>query len=169
MADIVELNDEVRRFIVTRLACFETPSEVAKAVKEDFGIEVSRQRVHAYDPTKTAGKALGPELRAIFETARREYLSETAEIGIASKVFRLRTLERLMLRAEGMGNLAMVLQTLEQAAKELGGAFTNRRELSGPNGGPIRTAGVHDLSDDELTAIAAGGSGGTAAPTEGKN
>lgn len=42
-------------------------------------------------------------------------------------------------------------------------------EVTGKDGGPIRFAGVHELSDDELTAIAAGGSGGTAAAKEGQN
>jgi len=34
--------------------------------------------------------------------------------------------------------------------------FTNRRELSGPAGGPIRAESVHSLSDAELERIAAG-------------
>ena len=34
----------------------------------------------------------------------------------------------------------LVAQLLEQAAKESGGAFTNRRELTGARGGPIQAA-----------------------------
>lgn len=43
-------------------------------------------------------------------------------------------------------------------ARDLG--LADKAELSGPNGGPIRT--TRDLTDAELAAIAAGGSAGTA-------
>lgn len=36
-----------------------------------------------------------------------------------------------------MGNLVLVGEMCERAAKEVGGAYTNRREMSGPAGGPI--------------------------------
>jgi hypothetical protein len=44
------LKDEVKRFIVQSLACFDTPSQVAQAVKDTFGLEVSRQQCEFYDP-----------------------------------------------------------------------------------------------------------------------
>lgn len=161
MAEPLELPDEVKRFIVTRLACFERPSEVAAAVKEEFAAEVTRQRVEAYDPTKVAGKALSKEYRALFAEARALYLADTATIGIASKVFRLRTLERLAMKAESVGNAGMVAQLLEQAAKEMGGAYTNRRELTGADGKPIETTDKTPKATpsqvmDELTAIFGG-------------
>lgn len=168
MPETVELSDEVKRFIVQELACWSSPSDVAKAVKEDFGLEITRQRVQTYDPTKAAGKALGPELKAIFEKTRAEYLTDTAQIGIAQKTFRLRMLERMAAKAEGSGNMALAAQLCEQAAKEMGNAYTNKRELSGPNGGPIQTQEMHDLSDEQLAAIAAGGGAGTASPAEGQ-
>ena len=43
MTERTELPDEVKAFVVQALACFDTPSEVAKAVKEEFGLVVSRQ------------------------------------------------------------------------------------------------------------------------------
>ena len=36
-------------------------------------------------------------------------------------------------------NIVLAASLLEQAAKEQGGMFTNKREVSGPNGGPIPT------------------------------
>jgi hypothetical protein len=140
MADSSELSDLVKRFIVTALACWDTPSTVAAAVKADYGIEITRQRVEAYDPTKVAGKALSKEYRALFTEARKLYLADEAGIGIAQKTFRLRMLERMALKAEAVGNSGMAAQLLEQAAREIGGAFTNRRELSGPDGKPIEMA-----------------------------
>jgi hypothetical protein len=139
MADSAELTDEQKRFIVAGLACFDSPSEVVAEVKKEFGLELSRQRVQGYDPTKVQGRGLSEHLKTLFHFTRQEYLANEAEIGIANKVHRLRMLERIASKATERGNVMVALQALEQAAKEVGGAFTNRRELSGPNGKPIET------------------------------
>lgn len=52
------LKEPVKIFIVQSLACRDTPQEVADAVKQEFGIEIGRQQVAAYDPTKVRGKDL---------------------------------------------------------------------------------------------------------------
>jgi hypothetical protein len=164
MADSEELGDEVKTFIVQSLACWDTPSVVAKAVKDEFGLEVSRQRVQTYDPTKKAGEALSQRLRVIFDATRAEYIAETAQIPISFRSYRLRKIERMAAKAESLGNMPLAAAMLEQAAKEVGGAFTNRRELSGPGGGPIKTETAPSLTDEELERIARGGSAGAPAP-----
>jgi hypothetical protein len=161
MAAAEELSDDLKHFIVGQLATWATPSEVVATVKADFGIEISRQRVECYDPTKVAGKALSPELTALFEKARTLYLADTAAIGIAQQTYRLRLLERLATRAEAVGNMGMAAMLAEQAAKEMGGAYTNRRELSGPGGKPIQTQDLTPQTPkevaDELAGIFGGG------------
>lgn len=158
MAD-EEFPEEVKTFIVTRLACFDPPSVVAKAVKEEFGLAEtpSRQRIHRYDPETKAGADLSDQLKAVFAETRKRFLEETARIGIANKAVRLRKLDRVASDAEASGNYMLVLAALEQAAKEEGGAFTNKRELSGPGGGPIKTEGeVAVVTDrDRAKAMAA--------------
>ena len=114
--------------------------------------------MQAYDPTKVAGKALSAEWRAVFEETRKRYVEETAEIGIAQKGFRLRMLEKMFQKAMAMQNIGKAAELLEQAAKEVGGAFTNRRELSGPDGKPVQTESVAPADPkkqvlDELAAI----------------
>jgi len=126
---VTALSDEVKTFIVQQLACFETPSEVAKAVKDEFGIEVSRQAVEAYDPAKRAGRSLSEEFRSLFAATRETFLTDTAAIGVSHKVVRLRTLARLADRAEKQGNMVLVASLLEQVAKECGDAFTNRQRI----------------------------------------
>lgn len=133
------LSDEVKTFIVQQLACFDTPSVVAKAVKDDFGIDIARQSVEAYDPGKRAGVALSEAYREIFAATRKAFLMSTAEIGISHRSVRLRTLQRLAEKAERQGNMALVASLLEQAAKEAGNSFTNKRELTGADGAPIQT------------------------------
>lgn len=148
---MAKLTDPVKMAIVQALACFDTPSEVAAAVKEEFGISITRQQVAAYDPTKATCKGLAKKLRAVFEETRKAFLNDVATIPIAQQAFRLRALQREFERAKLRGNSALAAQLLEQAAKELGGAFTNRRELTGQGGGPIQQA---NLTQSEFAEVA---------------
>ena len=154
------LNDEQKLFIVQCLACYDTPSRVAEAVKEEFGISISRQHVQGYDPTKHTGRNLSEKWRTLFEDTRERFRKEAAEIPIAERAFRLRTLQRVMEKAESIKNLPMVLQTLEQAAKEVGDVFINKHQ--GVSVGVNVSIGnkAEDMTDDELAAIAAGGGAG---------
>lgn len=129
MTDRTELPDEVKTFVVQALACWDTPSEVAKAVKDEFDLVVSRQAIQAYDPTKRAGAELSAEFRTLFEATRAAFLNSTAMIGISHRAVRLHRLQRLADRAEAMGNLALASDLLQQAAKEMGDVFTNRVAL----------------------------------------
>lgn len=138
------LSNDVKAFIVQALACFDTPSQVATAVKEEFGIEVSRQQCESHDPTKYAGRDLAKRWRVLFEDTRKRFREETADIPIANRAHRLRTLGRMAEKAEGMRNLALTAQLLEQAAKEVGDVYVNRPARE-PQGGSADLAGV--LSD----------------------
>jgi len=128
-----KLTEAARSYIVRAQACFESPSSVRDAVRREFGVEVSRQAIERYDPTKQAGRDLGTKWAVLFETTRRAFIADTARIGIANRTVRLRALGRLAETAEASGNLVVAMQALEQAAKEMGGIFTNRRELTGRN------------------------------------
>ncbi|MBV4552287.1 DUF2280 domain-containing protein [Pseudomonas sp. SWRI102] len=121
------LRSEVKAFIVQALACFDTPSQVVTAVKTEFGIEISRQQCESHDPTKYAGQGLGAKWVELFHAARKRFREETADIPIANRAFRLRTLGRMAEKAENMKNMALTAQLLEQAAKEVGDVFVNRR------------------------------------------
>ncbi|WP_409264712.1 DUF2280 domain-containing protein [Pseudomonas sp. KCJK9000] len=121
------LSNEVKAFIVQALACFDTPSQVAEAVKNEFGIEVSRQSVESHDPTKRAAQRLAKRWVVLFEDTRKRFREETAEIPIANRAYRLRTLGRMAEKAENMRNLALTAQLLEQAAKEVGDVYVNRQ------------------------------------------
>lgn len=134
------LTEEAKTFVVQQLACFETPSDVVKAVKEEFGVEITRQAVEAYDPNKRAGAGLSDAWRQIFAATRETFLSDTAAIGVSHKVVRLRTLSRLIETAERRGNAVLVASLLEQVAKECGDAFTNRRQVDSNLTGSLEVA-----------------------------
>lgn len=121
------LSNEVKAFIVQALACFDTPSQVAAAVREEFGLEVTRQKCEAHDPTKRAGRDLAKRWVTLFEDTRKRFREETADIPIANRAFRLRALGRMAEKAETMKNMALSAQLLEQAAKECGDMYVNRK------------------------------------------
>jgi len=121
------LSNEVKGFIVQALACFDTPSQVAEAVKNDYGVEVSRQQVESHDPTKVSGKGLAAKWVTLFHDTRKRFREESAEIPIANRSYRLRMLGRLVEKAESSRNARLALQVLEQAAKECGDVYVNRQ------------------------------------------
>ncbi len=131
-----KLHIKVKRFIVRSLACYDSPTEVAATVKEMFDVEISKQGVAFYDPTTAAGKELSKTLTELFYESRKEF-EETEDLPIAKKVFRLRKLAIYVETFEKMKNYKAAAGILEQAAKEIGGMFTNRKEITGANGGAI--------------------------------
>lgn len=133
------LKPEVKAYIIQMLACYDTPSQVVEAVQKDFGITITRQQVETHDPTKVSGKTLAKKWIDLFNLTRDRFLNEISDIPIANKAYRLRVLQRMSTTAEGMKNLGMTAQLLEQAAKEVGDAYSNKQkvELTGKDGGPL--------------------------------
>lgn len=121
------LRGEVKAFIVQALACFDTPSQVVEAVSKEFGITITRQQCESHDPTKAAGQKLGQKWADLFHAARKRFREATEDIPIANRAYRLRTLGRMAEKAENMKNMALTAQLLEQAAKEVGDVYVNRR------------------------------------------
>ncbi|WP_339539105.1 DUF2280 domain-containing protein [Pseudomonas sp. RA_15y_Pfl2_54] len=135
------LSSEVKAFIVQALACFDTPSQVAEAVKREFNVDVSRQQVESHDPTKRCSKTLAKRWVEMFHDARKLFREETIDIPIANRAYRLRALGRMAEKAENMKNMALTAQLLEQAAKEVGDVYVNRQtknENPHDNLAPIR-------------------------------
>jgi len=138
---VAALSTEVKAFIVQSLACFEPPTKVIELVKQEFGVEVSRQQVSQYSPGNAMAANLSKKWVDLFHATRERFQTEISDIPIANKAYRLRVLDRMMTSAEKMRNIALATEIIEQAAKECGDAYTNKHkfEHSGPNGGAIQT------------------------------
>jgi hypothetical protein len=145
------LVDEVKAFIVQRLACWDSPKQVAAAVTEEFRIKMDRRQVEKYDATR-AGKKPAKKWVALFTATRNRFEDTIDEIPAAKKAVRVRRLDRMALKAEESGNFPLAKELLETVAKEVGGAFTNRRELTGAGGGPIQAKVDGVLSAEEMAA-----------------
>jgi len=118
------LTDEIKIFIVKALARYDTPSQVVEAVKTSFGVEISRQQAHSYDPQ--CSKPPAQRWQDLHAATRRAFLTDLGEIGVAQKAVRLKMLNRLALRAEANRFSSLTAALLEQAARECGGHFDGR-------------------------------------------
>ncbi|MFA3528953.1 DUF2280 domain-containing protein, partial [Acinetobacter baumannii] len=130
------LKEPVKIFIVQSLACRDTPQEVVENVKQEFDVEISRSQCQAYDPTKYSGRNLSQKYVELFESTREKFDEGLIDIPIANKYYRLKQYQRQLDRTR---NVKTALKILEQAAKDIGGQFTNRQEITGKDGGPVQT------------------------------
>lgn len=133
------LKPEVKAYIIQMLACYDSLSIVVDAIQKEYGIKLTPQQVESHDPTKVSGKGLAKKWVEMFHSTRERFLSETSDIPIANKSYRLRVLDRMATKTEGMKNFSLTAQLIEQAAKECGDSYTNKQKLehTGKDGGPI--------------------------------
>lgn len=127
----------VQRFIVRHLARFETPTDVVRAVREEFKRVITKQGVQYYDPAKRASEqGLSEQLTDLFWETREKFLEDEAA-NLRSLKYRLGVRALMINKSLAKGNYPLVDALLVNAAKDEGGAFTNRRELTGRDGAPI--------------------------------
>jgi hypothetical protein len=147
-----KLTREQQTFVVQSLACFDSPTVVAAALRKEYSVTLTPQSIEAYDPTKKAGKNLADRWKAIFEETRKTFLEDTASIAISHRAVRLRALQRMADKAENQGNMVLASSLLKQAAEEVGGSYTNRRELTGKDGKdlpvPVSPVTIFQLPDN---------------------
>ena len=142
------LKEPVKIFIVQSLACFETPQQVADAVKQEYGIEVSRSQCQVYDPTKYSGRNLSKKLKDLFDRTRKDFRENVEDIAIANKAFRLMELQKMY---EDSGRNKRAKQNLlKQAFQETDGRVT-RQEVTGANGGAIKTENEQKATQPKYT------------------
>jgi type II secretory pathway pseudopilin PulG len=115
------LTDEIKTFIVKSLACYDSPSQVAKDVLTMFGVEVSRQQVYAYNPDGTETPA--QRWVDLFDATREVFLADVSHIGVTHKAVRLRMLERMIHKAIEHNYTLVAAKLLAQVARECGGMY----------------------------------------------
>ncbi|HIH5333019.1 DUF2280 domain-containing protein [Acinetobacter baumannii] len=109
------LKEPVKIFIVQSLACFDTPQQVVEAVREEFNIELTRQQVASYDPTKATCRALSKKLTALFNKTREDFKKNVYDIPLANKAYRLKELQKMYEKA---GKNVQLRQSLIKLARE---------------------------------------------------
>ena len=143
------LNSEQQYFIIQCFAAFKSPTEIVEAVKNEFGLTVSRQQVWNYSPENPA---VAPKWKALFDERRASFIEKLDAHGISHKAYRIAELHDMARRARSSRNYPLAAQLMEQAAKEMGGLYTNKRELTGKDGAPL----IPDVAPGVLDALKAG-------------
>lgn len=138
------LTKDQKAFLVVRFAMFDEPADAVAAFKEAYGEAPDSKHAWVYNAAFIANRRrLGKELLALFDSARAEYLSRIQDIPIANQVWRLEQMQKLIgqLRKSDSPDVDLILRTLEQAAKETGGAYSNKIRVN---------HSFDNVSDDEL-------------------
>ena len=91
-----KLTDEHKAYVARRLAAYDGPSEIARDMRRQFGIEISRQAITQYDPTR-APEHCGKKRADLFFRLRKAHMREQGQQAVKS-----RKVERMVLRAVEM-------------------------------------------------------------------
>lgn len=113
-------------------ACFSTPTETRAALQAEWpDLVISIQAIDGLNPLTYQGRNLAARWRIIFEETRKAFLADITRIGIANPAVRLQELAGIASRAKTKKNDVLLMSALEQAAKESGGAYTNKLRVTG--------------------------------------
>ena len=146
MADENKLPRELQIFIVEYLACYRTSKQIIEKVKELFDVILTKQQIYYYEKLchkKLKNKATKDrlELEKIFDERRKDFKKKVEDIPGFNISFRVQTLNDMLIEERDklpvLRRDPLILQIMEQLAKEQGGMFTNKRELSGKDGKPL--------------------------------
>ena len=147
------LNDAEKAFVVQQLACFGSPKEVSEALMEECAVQLAPQNIECYDPNKRAGQNLSKKWRVLFEHTRQAFLDHVeTQVPHAHKAVRIKKLARAADAFENGKNYMAMAAMLEKIARELGNVYTNRREFTGKDRGPIQVSAVSEMTDEQIDA-----------------
>jgi len=140
-----------RTFIVQQVACYATPQETADAVYTEFGLKITPQNVEKYDHTKQAGARCAKKWAELYERTRKNFLEHIDKfVPEANKAVRVRQLANASRAFKGNKNFVAMADMLERIAKEVGDVHTNRREVTGRGGGPIKYQDIDMMTEEEV-------------------
>ncbi len=125
MNDVVAPN--IRVEIIRQLACYATNQETRDFIKENFETEVTAAYVSRHHPANKTAANLSQELIDLFWETRDNFQRGLDDCGIVYRAYRLRKLDEMCRKAIDSKQFSLAAQLMEQAAKELGGAFESRK------------------------------------------
>ena len=142
------LSDPVKLALVQALACYDTPSQEAELVKQEFGIEVRRQQVATYDPTKGAGRNQSKKLVDIFLSDSRGN-SATMLLEQAAKEFGGALTSRRELTGKGGSPIAQAVTTVTAGAAGRSSAGLSATRIDERHAGALWPPQAPELANDE--------------------
>ena len=113
-------------------------------VREEYGIELTRQQVASYDPTKATCRGMSKKLKDLFTTSRKAFQENILDIPIANKAFRLKELQGMY--NDSGRNRRLKQDLLKQALQETDGR-TTKVEHTGKDGADLEIKIVREFVD----------------------
>lgn len=134
------LSNEHKAYIVEQLACYESTSDIIDSLNEKFDIQTDHAQISYYNPDAVfGGRRLAKKWRYLFNETRDKFLEGATQIPIAHKQYRLRELQKNYYKLLRRDDIRGANAVLEQAAKEMGEAYTAKGVLESvaDNGGSV--------------------------------
>lgn len=126
------LTDEIRAWIVAKLAMRLGPTLVAKMANSEFGLNLDRLQVNRYNfDSPTGSRDTAEKWRVLFYAAREQWQSDLIEIPLANQHTRVQALQQAYDDAMKDGKREEACKIIEQISKEVGNANTNERVIKG--------------------------------------
>lgn len=129
------LTNEQKEWLVCHYACFWQTERVLDGFKDEFGFRPEPSVAIKYNLNGLTEDEIAQRRKTIWidthRRARAAFEESVRDIPIASPTFRVQQLNTMFEQAFARKNFMLASKLLEQAAKETGGLFTNKRELAG--------------------------------------
>jgi hypothetical protein len=158
-----KLTEAQKEYVVHRLAAYDRPSAVQKGLEEEFGVEIARQSLLFYDPTKPGSRRLREKWKSLFHATREALHQGSAKIGACHALVRIRWREQMALKQMEADKAQLANDILDSIARDVGDCFGSKYRHDSPNGAPfVATINITGLPEPaESYAIA-----GCAAPAD---
>jgi hypothetical protein len=114
-----KLTDEQKTHVVQRLARYESSASIARWLRQECGVAISRQGVEYYDPDSYAGRHCAGRWKELFLATRKAITDDIAEIGAANQMVRVRWLDAMARAAMDKGSFKLAADLLAQVAREM--------------------------------------------------
>jgi hypothetical protein len=151
---MAKLGGEHKAFVIRCFARFEPVADVVRSLKAEFGIDVPAAQLYAYHPDNVDYRA-AKRWKELFQAERKAFLENVQSIGIANKTYRIAELHKLCVVAIGRKNVKLAAELMEQAAKEMGEVFTNKREIKSDVRSLTATMTTDELRNEILADLKA--------------
>lgn len=130
-----KLDETHRTWLVTRWAMFGRATEILADFRKEFGFDCKPDVARKYNlagmDDATAKKRGVTKWMPLFKETREAFRASVQDIPIANAAYRVKKLDEMFDIAFSKKNYKSAAQLLEQAAKETGGMYTNKREIDG--------------------------------------
>ena len=135
-----ELADARKADVVRRLASYDPPGVIAKSLKQDLDIEITRQGIAHYDPTRNS--RCPKRWSVLFWKIRAEVIAGKADAGASHRGVRVRRLDQMACDQMEKGNTAEARALLKQAADEMSRVAEQRDDAHGTDYSKLSEAEV---------------------------